>query len=70
MIDWTSEPLNVPITRVAALWGRSERAIQRLVKMRRFPAPALTHPMVWSRIDLEEFWRKGMPGPRQIRRAS
>jgi hypothetical protein len=47
-------PLVVSIEKVAELYGRSPRAIERLVRLNReIPQPFLTHPMRWSRADLD-----------------
>lgn len=53
-------PLWLTVEHIVALYGRTPRAIERLVKLGRtheLPAPALSRPMRWSREDVERHWR-------------
>lgn len=60
--DWAELPLYVDVVTVAAIYGKSTRAIDRLVRLGRskdIPMPALTRPMRWSRADLQRHWERG-----------
>lgn len=54
--DWSQVSLFPDLAEVARIYNRSERAIERLVRLRRFVAPLQTRPMRWSRADLESDW--------------
>jgi hypothetical protein len=61
--SWDELPLMVPIEQVAALYGKSTRAIVRLVRLEQgIPAPILTRPLRWSRADLQAHWEKRQSG--------
>lgn len=67
LTDWSQVSLFPDLADVARIYQRSERAIERLVRLRRFVAPIQTRPMRWSRADLEAHWR-GTSNLVQVRR--
>jgi hypothetical protein len=53
-------PLWLTLDHMVELYGKTPRAIERLVRLgrtREIPPPTLTHPMRWSRQDIERHWR-------------
>lgn len=56
VVDWQSQPLYLSAAQVAAIYGLTADGVQRLARLGRFVTPAMTHPMRWSRADLERAW--------------
>lgn len=54
--SWDELPLMVPMEKVCELYGLTEEGVYKRTRRGGLPAPIVSHPMRWSRADLQRHW--------------